>query len=90
MSYRQRAWNRLLEVVDEAASTAPATPTLPVSVAELRARFDAVIDAIPDIAALRDRPEPSEPPGADSDKVMDPINRADDLAARIAGKLNDR
>ena len=89
-TYRELAWSRLREVVDAAASTASATPTLPVSVAELRARFDSAIDAIPDIAALLDRSEGPETANADPDEVVDPINRADDLAARIAGKLHDQ
>jgi hypothetical protein len=89
-TYRELAWSRLLEVVDHAVSTASAATTLPVSVVELRARFDAAIDAIPGIAALLDQSEGSEPARADSDEVVDPINRADDLAARIAGKLHDQ
>ena len=89
-TYRELAWSRLIDVVNEAANTASTTPTLPVSLTELRARFDAAIDAFPGIAALLDRPEVTEPASADSDEIVDPINRADDIVAHIAGKLHDR
>jgi hypothetical protein len=93
-SYREFAWSRLLEVVEEAARTASTTPSLPVPRTELRARFDEAIDAVPAIAALLDRAEVTEPVGtpvvADgSEDAVDPINRADDVLAQIAGKLHE-
>lgn len=94
-TYRELAWSRFLEVVDEAAKTASAQPNLPAVLPDLRARFDAAIGAVPGLAALLDRPQVAAPVSTEvaadgADDVIDPINRADDIVAHIAGKLNER
>jgi hypothetical protein len=94
-TYRELAWSRLVEVVDAAATTPAATARMPSLLQELRRGFDAAIDVVPELAALLDRSESAgavdTPAAADNaEGTVDPINRADDIVAQIAGKLDHR
>ena len=94
-TYRELAWSRLLEVVEQAAHSANPRPSVAAALPDLRLKFDAAIDAVPGLAALLDRSEvaavASTPAAADgSDVAVDPINRADEIVAQIAGKLHER
>ena len=86
-TYRDLAWSILLEVIDEAARDTPRRDEFGAALKDFQVRFDAAIDAVPVVASLLDQPEGGEP---SSDEIVDPINRADEFAAHMAGKLHDR
>ena len=86
-TYRDLAWNTLLELIQEAAGDAPHKDPLDIAVAQFRSKFNAAVDAVPAIAAILDRSEQADQP---DEEAVDPINRADDIAAHLTEKLRDR
>jgi hypothetical protein len=86
-TYRDHAWDGLADVVREAAETADMSNELEAALVQFRVRFDAAVDAVPTVAKALDRlPENQE---ADEASV-DPINRADDIAAQISETFNKK
>lgn len=87
LTYRSLAWAKLLDVIHESMGGAPKSDTFSATLREFRTKFNGAIDAVPAIAEIFDRPESSEP---STDEIVDPINRADDVVAHIANKLQTK
>ncbi len=85
-TYRDLAWDGLLELVHEAAENPPRREVLEAALAQFRGKFNAAIDAVPAIAELLDRVEHTD---QQDDEIVDPINRADEIAAHLTEKLQD-
>jgi hypothetical protein len=86
-TYRDLAWDGLADVVREAGEAAATDDDLGAALAELRKRFDAAIDAIPPLAHALDRAVDEGEGETDS---VDPINRADQIAAQISGAFQKK
>ena len=86
-TYRDLAWNRLLEIIHEAVGDAQRGAALEAALAQFHSKFHAAIDAVPAVAAILDRLERVDQP---DDEAVDPINRADEIAAHLTEKLQDR
>jgi hypothetical protein len=87
LTYRDLAWDGLADVVREAAETADASHDVDAALAQLRIRFDAAVDADAALAGALDRvpDDPDVETGA-----VDPINRADEIAAHIGDTFKKR
>ena len=86
-NYRDLAWDRLVEVVREAAEAAEMGHELEAALVQLRARFDVAVDAVPTLAKVLDRMPDEQEVERDS---VDPINRADEIAAHISETFNKK
>ena len=86
-TYRDLAWNRLLEVIHEAVGDSRQGAALEAALAQFHSKFHAAIDTVPAVAAILDQTERVDQP---DDEVVDPINRPDDIAAHLTEKLQDR
>lgn len=85
--YRDLAWDRLLEIIHQAAGGPPREEAIEAALTQFRSKFNAAIDGVPAIAELLDR---SEQAAQEDDDTQDPINRADEIAAQITQKLQHR
>ena len=86
-TYRDLAWNRLLEVIHEAAGDSRQGAAFEAALAQFHSKFHAAIDTVPAVAAILDRKEQADQPG---EEAVDPINRADEIVAHITEKFQDR
>ena len=86
-TYRDLAWDDLADVVREAAETAKMSGEVEAALVMFRARFDVAVDAVPAVAKALDRVADEREVAADS---VDPINRADEIAAHIGEAFNKK
>lgn len=86
-TYRDLAWNTLLEIIHEAAENPPRREDFESALAQFHSKFHAAIDTVPAVAAILDQAERVDQP---DEEAVDPINRADDIAAHLTEKLQDR
>lgn len=96
-TYRDLAWDGLVDIVREAAGTAETSGEVEAALVRFRVRFDAAVDAVPVVAKALDRaPNAPDPggPGLDDRETepqsVDPINRADEIAAHISETFNKK
>ena len=75
-----------IEIIHEAAENPPRREDSESALAQFRSKFNAAIDAVPAIAELLDRLEAEQ----EDDETVDPINRADEIAAHLTEKFKDR
>jgi hypothetical protein len=87
LTYRDLAWDGVVDVVRAAAETADASDDVEAALARLRIRFDAAVDADGTLARALDRTR--DEPDAETNTV-DPINRADEIAAHIGDTFKTR
>ncbi len=85
-TYRDLAWASLAGLLREAAGTGHLSKELEAAIVQFRGRFDAAVDAVPVVATALDR-RPADDLEID-DGSVDPINRADDIAAQISETFN--
>lgn len=96
-TYRDLAWDSLADVVREAAEAAEMRHELEAALVRFRARFDAAVDAVPEVAQALDRFPTAQVPAvreADDQEAdepsIDPINRADEIAVHISETFKKR
>jgi hypothetical protein len=87
-TYRDLAWDGLAGVVREAAGAADMRQELEAALVRFRARFDAAVDAVPAVARALDRP--ADETQQSDERTVDPINRADEIAAHISETFNKK
>jgi hypothetical protein len=87
-TYRDLAWDGLADILREAAETAGAGKDMAAALVQFRARFDAAIDDVPPVAQALDRV--LDAPEAEPDGAIDPINRADEIAAHIGDAFKQK
>ncbi len=85
--YRDLAWDDLAEVVREAAAAANMSNEVELALVQFRTSFNAAVDAVPPVAKALDRV--ADDREAETDTV-DPINRADEIAAHIGETFNKK
>jgi len=96
-TYRDLAWDRLADVVRDAAAAAEMSHELQAALIQFRTRFDAAVDAVPAVSKALDRVPDAQVPAvreagdqeADEPSV-DPINRADEIAVHISETFKKR
>jgi len=85
-TYRDLAWKGLADVVRAAAESAE-NHDVEAALTRLRIRFDAAVDADAALATVLDRAR--DEPDVETITV-DPINRADEIAAHIGDTFKTR
>jgi hypothetical protein len=86
-TYRDLAWDDLAELVREAAATADMSNEVEMALVQFRDSFNAAVDAVPPVAKALDRAPDGLEPETDT---VDPINRADEIAAHISETFNKK
>jgi hypothetical protein len=96
-TYRDLAWDGLVSSVREAAEAAEMSHEIEAALVRFRVRFDAAVDAVPELAQALDRAPNAQVPAvretndqeADEPSI-DPINRADEIAVQISETFKKR
>ena len=86
MTYRELAWNSLANIIRASEGSSNRSNEIELALRQFRVKFDAAVNAVPTVAKLLDQ---SEAEAETTDEIVDPINRADDIVAHIAEKLQD-
>jgi hypothetical protein len=93
-TYRDLAWDNLAGLVRNAAEAADLGTGLEAALDEFRIKFDAAVDAVPAVVHALDRVpvgyRPEDRASRDDAPTVDPINRADEIAAHISETFRKR